>query len=252
MRTARDRIATALDFLKSPIGALLLALLGLILAIYTGWFNDKKTELSVVVEASSTVISQSASLPGLEIRLDGQAIDQSKTPMQELLVGIWNSGDTTIRQVDFDPSAPVGFRVEGGRVVHVALEKASNSCLKGTVKPARGDDNAVTLNSAIFEPRDSVTVKVLILQGAGSRVSISPLGKIAGTPEVVERIVVWHPAGYPQGARTKGEVQSQKYFAAFVMAFAALNLVIAIGVRLFRRRRDTRDTDDRAPPPSDG
>ena len=222
--------------LKSPLGAFLLAILGLVLSIYATWFNDKKTELSVAEMANSAVLSEHAAIPTLEIRFRGEAVDQKATPLRVLLIGVWNSGETTVRQSDFDINAPVGFRVEGGTPLFAAVEQASSDYLRMASEPTLGSDSIVRLKPAIFEPKDSVTIKVLVLQNPNATVTVKPVGKVAGSPEVVERTVIWHPAGYIQGYQTAGEMTFRKYFAGFIIGASSLNFLFAL-IAKYRARR---------------
>ena len=217
-----------MDFLKSPLGAFVLAVIGIGLAVYSTWYNEKKTELSIAILVASDVLNEQATVPGLEIRFDGRPLDQSKTPLKVALVRLWNSGDTTIRHADYDPNAPVGFRAENATVLWAALEQTTSDYLSKNASPKVQDTSSVVLPPVILEPKDVVSVKIIALQSQAGPLVVKPIGKVAGAGEITERITVRHPAGYIEAFRTPTEDKFHRYWSAFLVLASSVNLLVVL------------------------
>ena len=228
MSPLHDRVTASIDFLKSPLGAFLLTVASIALAVYSTWYNDKKTEVSVTELLSSDVLNENATVPTLEFRFQGKIIDPLKTPIKVALVRIWNSGDTTIRQADYDTRTPVGFRIENATILWHTIESATTSYLSENAQPKLLKDNEVAVSSVILEPKDEIVIKILAFQTQVGNLVIKPFGKVAGASDITERITVRHPTGYIQTFRTPTEDKLHRYGAAFILAAALLNLIVAL------------------------
>jgi hypothetical protein len=228
MRSIVGTAKAALEFLKSPLGAFVLAVAGLVLGIYSAWYNDKKTEVSVAELLSSDVLTEHASIPTLEISFQGKTLDPQKTPLKVALVRIWNSGETTIRQPDYDSKSPVGFRVENSNILWLSLESATSPYLSANARPTLAKTNEVVLPQVILEPKDAIVIKLIALQEQAGKMSIMPFGKIAGAPDITERLTIRSPAGYIEEFRTPTEDKVHRYWSAFVMLAALINLVVVL------------------------
>ncbi len=245
------RLHSAVDFLKSPLGAFLLAVAGIALAVYATWFNEKKTEVSVTLLVASNVLNDQAAVPSLEVRFQGSPLDPRKTPLKVALVRIWNSGDTTIRQADYDPKELLGFRIPSATLLWVGLDQSSSDYLSRNAVPKSSGGDTVTLPPVIFEPKDVVLVKVIAVQSQPGPLEVKPLGKVAGAASITERITVRHPAGYIEAFRTPTEDRIRRSFALFVLIAAFLNLFFVL-IRDWRRKRKAQTQSPQREPTSGG
>ena len=192
----RLKLDQVVDFGKSPLGALAIGALGVALAIYATWFNEKKPALAYALAISSPVLSQFADNENLTLLFNGSPIDIVKTPLEVVYVRLWNSGDTTFRPPDFDAKSSIGVAVAGGSVLRATVSSASNDYLKGTLVATLADQVRITIPPAILEPGDSFVVKALVQKGSpSSRITIRPFGKVAGVTEFDEFYP--HTAGEP-------------------------------------------------------
>ena len=257
-RDVRQRITEAVDFFKSPLGAFVIAVVGIVLAIYATWFNDKRTEVSVAVQLASDVVNVGGTVPELELVFRGIRLDPSKTPLKVVLIRVWNSGETTIRHADYDPNAPVGFRLVEGEILSLSLERASNDYLTRTARTSVQSDGTVSISPLILEPKDYIILKGILLQPKIGPVSVQPFGKVAGAAGVTERLTSRHPAGYIDGFPTPNEDRWRRIGVALLLAslFGYLIVVLVLDWRKKLRSRHLRppaqDTESSKGSGSDG
>lgn len=242
----RERATQTVDFLKSPLGAFLLAVVGIVLAVYATWFNDKKTELSVTVLLETEIVNSEFPVPDLEVVFRGERLDPVKTPLKTIFVRIWNSGDTTIRTTDYDQNAPVGFKLPSSKLLWLKLEHASNEYLTQKLQAKQLDENLVVIAPVILEPNDSVLLKGILLQQQKSPVAIRPFGKVAGATDVTERLTIRHPAGYIEGFRTPNENRWHLIGITTLIGFLVLNLLITL-VRDWKKKLRTKKASMQTP-----
>ena len=244
MPTFRNRVTATVDFLKSPLGAFFLAAVGIALAVYSTWYNDKKTEVSVAEILSSDVLSEHATIPTLEFTFQGKPLDPRKTPVKVALIRVWNSGDTTIRQPDYDTRTPVGFRVENATILWHTVESATTQYLAENTQPRLVKNNEVAILPVILEPKDAIVIKIIALQTQSGKLVIKPFGKVAGAPDITERITVRHPTGYIEAFRTPTEDKLHSYWPGFILVAALLNLIVVL-VRDWRTKLKTKTREHR-------
>ena len=229
---------------KSPAGALLIGLIGVALAVYATWFNDKRVSLSLAVHTNSSLVSELAPSPSLELVFNGTTFNPARTPLRVLLVRIWNDGDTTIRANDFDPQAPIGFRVQQGRFLYADLEQASTEYLKSSAKVSLSGQDSVAVAPVILEPGDAVFIKALLLHESGQVPVVKPMGKVAGATSVTELFPVSRIAG-----RVEGYISSTERLWN-VLGVVAIALLAAgnFGYSLIQaKRRKQADPNSSAP-----
>lgn len=236
-RDLRHRLTEAIDFFKSPLGAFVLALVGIVLSIYATWFNDKRTEVSVAIQLASDVVNVGGADSDLELVFRGVRLDPSKTPLKVVLVRVWNSGETTIRNADYDPNAPVGFRLLEGEILSFSIERASNDYLTRTARTTLQSDGTVSISPLILEPKDYILLKGMLLQPKDGPVSIQPFGKVAGAAGVTERLVSRHPAGYIEGFPTPNEDRWRRVGVTLFLASLFGYLMVILVLDWSRRLR---------------
>lgn len=231
----RLKLNEALDFGKSPPGAFAIGLLGVILAVYATWFNDKKAALAYALAISTPVLSQFAEDENLSLLFNGRAIDNAKTPLEVVYVRLWNSGDTTFRPPDFDPKSPIGIAIAGGNTLRATISSASNEYLAGVLVATLTDQGRITISPAILEPKDSFVIKAMVQkQSPSSQLAIKPFGKIAGVSGFDE----FYPrtAGEPGLIIEYRSVSKSRLIVFGVIALALCNFAYSI-FRWWKKRR---------------
>jgi hypothetical protein len=242
----RLKILSLIEYGKSPAGAFAIALIGIVLAVYATWFNDKKPSLAYAIALEATLVSRHAAGEGVTVSVGGQSVDVETTPLVALYVRLWNSGDTTFRPPDFDQKAPLGIRISGGKVLRASIDSATADYLKANLAASLSADGAVTVPAAILEPQDAFVIKALVLktQKSGS-LQVKPLGKIAGVPNFDEFYA--HTAGDPELIIDYRSKTTTKYVLITVAALTILNFGISVS-RWIRRRFGKQGRQKAGPP----
>lgn len=242
----RHRILTAIDYGKSPPGAFAIAIVGVILAVYATWFNDKKPGMGYAVALESTVLSDHAFGEGLTLFVNGQAIDVEQTPLVVLFVRLWNTGDTTFRPPDFDPKSPLGIKVSGGIVLKAKVNSASNEYLQRALTATLASDGSVTVPAAILEPKDAFVIKTLVKKpGQSVRLDVKAIGKLAGVSSFEEFYP--HTAGRPELIIEYRSKSNSRLLLVGAAVLALLNLAHSLYRWMQRRRGSTKTVDGQQP-----
>jgi len=223
---ARLKLNAAVEYAKSPSGAFAIALLGVALAVYATWFNDKKPSMAYAVALQTPVLSPLAGSDGLTIQLDGRALDVARTPLIALFVRFWNSGDTTFRVSDFDNGFPVGFTIGTGKVLRAEVVAASSEYLRKSLTKVGVEGRKVVVSPSILEPGDSFVVKALILKDEpNTDIKVQPIGKVAGVQTFEEF--------YPVSAEAPEIIINYRSKSASRVLLILFMVVAAIGVLNF-------------------
>lgn len=157
----------------------ILAIVGFGLAIYTGFFYEKRGELTILVDAVSRVFDVYQPVGGLEISYAGENLRTTKKALWIVSFTVINSGNAEIRKGDYDDQVPFGLQFMEGEVVETPTIKTKVEYLSHNLKVTT-KRNSVSLSPVIFEPRDEVQISVLLLGSETTKPTIVPMGKIAG------------------------------------------------------------------------
>ena len=177
-------LPTIIAFAKSPTGALLIGLVGVVLAIYPLVASEKKSELSMAIALSSDVVTRDRLSAPIELTFAGRRIDLDKENLKIVFVRFWNSGANTIRPVDYDPAAPLGFAIDNAQILLSAVDRAPNKYLTDTFRLSQSGSSALFFNPVVLEPGDVLFFKLVVLQNKPAELDLRPVGKVAGVPEV--------------------------------------------------------------------
>lgn len=165
--------------IKSPTSMAILALVGFGLAIYQGFFYEKKGELTITNDAASRVFDIHQPVGGLEISYAGENLRTSKKALWALSFTVRNSGNAEIRKGDYDDQAPFGFDFIGAEIVEMPTIKTNVQYLLQNLKISK-TPNFIRFSPVILEPNDEVQVNILLLGSDTDKPRFSPAGKIAG------------------------------------------------------------------------
>jgi hypothetical protein len=172
-------LASCWDAIKSPNTMTVLAVVGFGLAIFLGFFYEKKGELTITNDAVSRVFDVHQPVGGLEISYAGENLRTSKKALWTLSFTVKNSGNAEIRKGDYDDAVPFGFQFVGAEVVEIPTIKTSVEYLSKNLKISK-TSNFVGFSPVIFEPNDEVQINVLLLGSEAAKPTFSATGKIAG------------------------------------------------------------------------
>lgn len=181
LQRLRQNIAAAIEYGKTPSGSLVIAVVGLVLAIYATWFNDRTPGIGYALSFERSVMTEYAIGENISLSIDGRTVDVERAPLAVLFVRLWNCGDTTFRPPDFDPKWPLGIKISGGSVLKAKVDFTSNDYLRGTLTATLLSDRSITVPPAILEPKDSFVIKAIVQKDSPSaRLVVRPIGKLAG------------------------------------------------------------------------
>lgn len=162
------------------------AIVGFGLAIYQGFFYERRGDISVIVDPPAKVFDIHKSVGGLDVSYAGENLRISKKTLWVISANLKNSGNAEIKKGDFDDQAPLGLLVDGGQIVDTPSLHASAEYLQAHFTAVK-HDNGVVFTPSILEPGDTVFISFLVLGAENSSPTISAVGKIAGIKSIIVR-----------------------------------------------------------------
>ncbi|PLY59563.1 hypothetical protein HBH1_02073 [Herbaspirillum sp. BH-1] len=220
--------------------------LSVALAIYLGFFYEKKPMLVGTINSLSPVFDVLKPVGGLDISYRGVNLREAKKSLWSVELTLRNDGSAAIKRDDFDPDAPVRIAVKDAQVVDRPSLSASNEYLSENVKITPGASH-VALSPAIIEPGDTITINFLVLGAEGSRPTINILGKISGmqtiplsSAESTTNRKSWWIRTVQADSIWIQLLRGPTYFIAFLGGSAFIALFIAAITSPFARIRETR------------
>lgn len=171
------------DRVKSQAFMAIIALVGLGLAIYQGFYYEKRPEVQVRINAVSRVFDVLQPVGGLQVFYRGEDLRNKKEQLSIVSLSIINSGNTVIRKDDFDETFPFGLEIHDGVIAEKPTLSSASPYLQSALTMA-SDSKNIHFNKVIFEPGDSFQLSVLLLSSEGATPSITPAGKIAGVKQI--------------------------------------------------------------------
>lgn len=160
-----------------------IAIVGFAIAIYQGFFYEKRGNISIVIDPPARVFDLHQPIGGLEVSYAGEDLRLSKKTLWILSAAIKNIGNAEIKKGDYDDQAPLGLQIDGGQLVDVPSIRTPISYLRQHFKISTGSQK-IFFSPVILEPEDSVYVSFLILGPENTKPTISAFGKIAGARSV--------------------------------------------------------------------
>jgi hypothetical protein len=156
-----------------------------ILSLYTAFFYQKKPHLTLDVIGYSTVLDVPEDLRELAITYRGINITKQNECLQVITVRLTNDGNVDILKTFYDDTDPVGFDIIAGKIAQPPeLMHASNEYLRRHLKVALSEPGRVTISPIILEAGHNFVLTVLVLSPRGSKVLVTPIGKVAGVPDI--------------------------------------------------------------------
>jgi hypothetical protein len=111
-------------FSWSFFGFLLAVLFGT-LTIYDRFIADKNPRLYFDVLTSTAVLDIKENLPNLEILFDGLNIREQNLSLRVFSIKVVNDSTKDILKGDYDPEDPIGFHLEGGKIIRADIAGTS-------------------------------------------------------------------------------------------------------------------------------
>lgn len=161
----------------------LVALVGISLSIYLGFFYERKPELIVSVEGLSKVFDLHRPVGGLEVSYSGQNLRTSQTTLWVLTVKVKNTGNAVVHKGDYDEGAPLGLAVNGAVIAEPPTVKADTDYLKKSLQVSHLDDR-VSFSPVILEAGDFFEATLLLLGPESNVPTVMPVGKVAGVKSI--------------------------------------------------------------------
>lgn len=161
----------------------LLAILGFAIAIYQGFFYERRGNITITIDPPARVFDLHRSIGGLEVSYAGEDLRLSKKTLWILTAAIRNTGNAEIKKGDYDDQAPLGLQIDGGEIVDVPTVRTPITYLQQNFK-VKTVNQKIFFSPVIVEPEDSIYISFLILGPENTRPTISAFGKIAGARSV--------------------------------------------------------------------
>ncbi|CAH0216390.1 hypothetical protein [Pseudomonas brassicacearum] len=158
----------------------LLALVGFGLAIYTGFFYEKKPHLVFTVSQPTKVFDIHQPIGGLDISYAGESLRGGQKNLWVMTVVLRNEGNSEVRKGDYDDRDPVGLTLKNGQLLEQPTVQSDSTYITKNIELAR-DGNSVHFGPIIVEPGESLTLNLLVLGNEATKPEIVPIGKVAGT-----------------------------------------------------------------------
>lgn len=168
--------------LKSPTGAAIMALVGLVSGLGIGIYGlvaERQPSLQFSVSSMSRVFDVHQSVGGLEVSYAGQDLRAAKQTLWSIAVVLANTGSAGIRIQDFDNRLPVALAVTNGVIVdRPTLSGAAEYLLK--TFSFKQEQSSLVFEPFILDPKDGIHISLLVLGQEGIQPSLAVSGKIAG------------------------------------------------------------------------
>ena len=208
-------------------------LLGLLIGFYSIYltFNySKKTDISYQLVSDSYVIEIKEKLSKLDVLYDGKSIKENGQSIRVLLFKVINSGENTIKIIDYDESAPLGYSIRHGEILELPRIYGNKGYITQKVHPKLLSTTSVAFSPIILEPNDYFNVTTLVMADDATPLTIIPNGVIAGlelgTPSFHDVTKKDVPPLYIEAFAGKWQVQA---FRLPLYFFTLIFLVIAVG-----------------------
>lgn len=167
----------------STVG-ILITIGSVILAIYMGFFYEKKPSIMFDVVSEANVLDIKEKVSELEIVFKGVDINKSDLNLRIVTLKISNDGGVDIRPGDYDNSMPWGFKIDSGKIIEANLLDSNSEYIQSRATPKIKDEKTVIFDKFIFDKNKYFFVKLLLLHAKDHLPIINPIGKIAGIEKI--------------------------------------------------------------------
>lgn len=172
-------IARFLVLLKSPalMGAITVA--STALAIYQGFFYEKRPEIRVTIISNADVFSVTERLTKLDVTYAGESLSKSAQKLRLVNLRIANVGSADLTKSSFDENALLGVQISSGDILETP-EVTGAEYFRKNVRPRLENSRTVLFSPIIVSSGDAFDVRLLVLLPQQDTFNITPIGKIAG------------------------------------------------------------------------
>jgi uncharacterized membrane protein len=153
------------------------------LGIYGTFFYERTPDLTIEILSSASVLDVRENLTKLSIVYDGTNLEAANQNLHLLVLRFVNRGSADILKSHFDESAPLGFKVNTGKIVE-APRVVGDAYIQANLKALVYGERMVQFSPVILNAGESFQVRVLLLVPNDSPVEVSPIGKIAGVHKI--------------------------------------------------------------------
>lgn len=169
-----------LGVLVSPISMAIVAVISLALAVYTGFYYEKRPELVFTILSNTDVLDVKEKVGKLDISYAGESLSKASKRLRILNLRIANVGNADILKTFYDENVPLGLRVSAGEIVEVP-EVTGNDYFEKNVKVRLSDARTVHFAPVIIQSGEGFQVKVLVLASLNEVPVLEKVGVLAGT-----------------------------------------------------------------------
>jgi hypothetical protein len=156
-----------------------------IIAIYTFFFQEKKTQIDYEITTSTNIFDVNADVSELDFTYDGNSLKTNNKKLRLINLKIKNTGSESIPIPSYDIKDPLGVKITNGEIVEKPeLVGKSNDYIQKNLHIRIDSSNNVIFNEIILDPGDFYIVKLLILHSKNESPDLLPIGKIAGVKNI--------------------------------------------------------------------
>lgn len=148
------------------------------ISVYLGFIKEEKPDLNYRIISKAGVFEIREQLQDISLQYDGIDILEADKSLSIIVFKAINDGNESILNDFYAPSSPLGFKITNGSLLNVELINASNNYIKNNLAIS-SDSSYATFSPLIIDPKESFTIKSLVLHPSDSIPDIQSIGKIA-------------------------------------------------------------------------
>ena len=235
------------ELIKSPAGAAILGLAGLLSGLVLGVYGlvaERQGQLKVSLVSISSVFDLHQPVGGLDVSYEGKSLRSANKALWSLSLVISNNGNAGLRRSDFDERLPFSVEILGGEVVDKPTMASAIEYLKDGVR-FNATRSALMFEPFILDPADSFQISLVVLSDQGVRPTIKTRGKIAGLRQIEVELPESAGTGPSLGSRIFGAdawwiqvVRAVAYGILLVFGFVLIALALVAIMSIGQGARD--------------
>lgn len=169
------------------ISVAVLGIVGTILGIYTGFFYERKPNISLEVLSNAAVLDVRENVSKLDIIYGGRNLNANNLALSILTLKIVNNGQGDMLLTHYDDNDLLGFALLNASLAEPpVILAASNNYLGTRIRIDMKSPQLVTFSPVIVEAKEFFVVKLLALHTKGIVPVVEPVGKVAGVTTKIE------------------------------------------------------------------
>lgn len=215
-------------------------------SIYTEFFRQIHPDLRFEIVSDASVLDVHEDVQKLEILYDGTDIAKTKQSLRVMVLRVINLGPSDILKNHYDDKSPLGYVVNGAKLLRAEILSTSSPYLTASVKVQQQPSGANVFDPMILEAGEWFTVKLLLLHSNDAKPSIQPIGKVAGVRslDVVAKPVQARETGFWRESFNGGIwtqlVRLVGYFLGFLIMITAIAVPIGFTGSWLGKKKRTR------------